>query len=491
MNTTATAQGYKRVLSELKPQRVFYHFENLCRIPHGSGNEEGVSKYCEAVANANGLKNVRDARNNVVIYCPASKGYEKHPTVIIQGHLDMVCAKRPGSPVDMSKDPLKLKIYGDSIGAEDTSLGGDDGIAVAISLALIEDKDIPHPPLEILLTTDEEVGMTGASALDGKLLSGRLLINLDSEEEGVFTVGCAGGLRVYTSTEVKRTPFKGEYAELTISGLIGGHSGAEINKGRANSNVLMGKLLKEISAATDIHLCRLEGGERDNVITSHTAAAIMFEKRDCAAVIKAVSRFRSEFRKEFGNVESGGFIGIGLYGYKEGLVLDTDSTRRTVSLLSSLPYGAHKMSPDVEGLVQTSSNVGVVKLDSYTVKVNCSVRSSVTVERDELAYSIVKLAKSCGFSAERVSPYPAWEYRKSSHLRDVMSEVYKNETGKEPEISVIHAGLECGLLSQKLPGLDAVSIGPDMRDIHSYSERLNIASVGRTWKFVLDVLAAL
>lgn len=491
MNSVNNESSYKRLLEELEPKRVFYHFENLCRIPHGSGNEEGVSRYCEAVAAANGLRCVRDASNNTIIYVPATADYEAHPTVIIQGHLDMVCAKREGTDIDMSTQPLRLCIYPDGLGAEDTSLGGDDGIAVAYCLALAESKSIKHPPLELLLTTDEEVGMSGAAALDGKLLSGRTLINLDSDEEGVFTVGCAGGLRVYTSMRVNRAPFRGECAELTVTGLCGGHSGTEINKGRANSNAVMGRLLKKIAEITELHILYLEGGEKDNVITSHTTAGILFDKNDCSAVIRAVAEFRGAFLRKYAAAEPNALISLGLYGYSEKQPLDRQSSQRAVGFLSSAPFGVMKMSPDTEGLVQTSLNIGKVKLHEDRLEVDFSVRSSLTVERDELAYSLVKLAEKYGAEAQRLAPYPAWEYRKASKLRDTMTEVYRRLNGTEPVISVIHAGLECGLLSQKLPGLDAVSFGPNMRNIHSCEERLDIGSVARIWNFLQEVLAAL
>lgn len=479
------------ITENLSPKSVFYHFEKLCGIPHGSGNEKGVSDYCVDFAIKNGLRYLRDQANNVIIFKDGTKGYEDHEPVILQGHLDMVCAVRAGADIDMEKEPLKLKIYGDELGAEDTSLGGDDGIAVAYALALLESEDIPHPPLEVLLTTDEEVGMNGAAVVDLSMLRGKKLINVDSEEEGVFTVGCAGGLRVYSTLPVRRESFDGKYYKIVFDGLLGGHSGVEINKGRANSNVEAGKLLKAISNVADIRLVSIAGGDKDNVITPYTEAKISVKCGDEKAVFDAFESYGKGFCKQFGEVEKNAKMTLSETESVGALPLDKKSSCALINILFEAPYGVQKMNPFIEGLVQTSLNLGVLKLEESSCRIDHSVRSSVTAERDELGNKIKEICEKWGAVSTFHNPYPAWEYRENSPLRDTMTRVWKDMTGNDPVICTIHAGLECGLLGEKIEGLDAVSIGPDMRGIHSPEERLNISSVGRVWEFLKKVLAAL
>lgn len=479
------------ITENLTPKSVFYHFEKLCEIPHGSGNEKGVSDYCVDFAIKNGLWFTQDDANNVIIFKKGTKGYEDHEPVIIQGHLDMVCAVRPGANIDMEKEPLKLKIYGDKLGAVDTSLGGDDGIAVAYALALLESDDIPHPPLEILLTTDEEVGMNGAAEVDLTSLRGRKLINIDSEEQGVFTVGCAGGLRVYSSLPVTRENFDGKCYSVIFDGLMGGHSGVEINRGRANSNVECAKLLKAISGVADIRIFSISGGDKDNVITPYTAAKISVKKGDENAVFEAFESYKKDFFERFSTVEKDAKITLEESANPELLPLSKESTDALINILFETPYGVQKMNPFIEGLVQTSLNLGVLKLEEKACRIDYSVRSSVTAERDELGNLVKNIAEKYGAFSEWHNPYPAWEYKEVSPLRDTMVKVWREMSGKDPVVCTIHAGLECGLLGEKLPGLDAVSIGPDMQNIHSCEERLDIKSVGTVWEFLKKTLAAL
>ncbi|MBR5452033.1 MAG: aminoacyl-histidine dipeptidase [Clostridia bacterium] len=479
------------ITENLSPKSVFYHFEKLCEIPHGSGNEKGVSDYCVDFAIKNGLWFNRDEANNVIIFKKGTKGYEDHEPVIIQGHLDMVCAVRAGVDIDMEKEPLKLKIYGDKLGAEDTSLGGDDGIAVAYALALLESDDIPHPPLEILLTTDEEVGMNGAAVVDLSTLKGKKLINVDSEEEGIFTVGCAGGLRVYSTLPVTREKCDGKYYKIVFDRLLGGHSGVEINRGRANSNVEAGKLLKLLSDAADLRILSLEGGDKDNVITPYTKAEILVKNADETALFDAFENYKRDFSDRFSGVEKNAKITLEEIEKTDLLPLDKASTDALINILFEAPFGVQKMNPFIEGLVQTSLNLGVLKLEESFCRIDHSVRSSVTAERDELGEKIKGICEKWGAESSFHNPYPAWEYREKSPLRDTMAKVWKEMTGNDPVVCTIHAGLECGLLGEKIDGLDAVSIGPDMSGIHSPEERLDIASVGRIWEFLKKTLAAL
>lgn len=478
----------KRVLEGLEPNRVFYHFENICMIPHGSGNEEKLCDYCEEFARAHSLSSIRDKANNLIIFKAGTKGYENHPAIIIQGHLDMVCAKRDGAEIDMQKDPLKLKTYGEYLGAEDTSLGGDDGIAVAYCLALLESDDIPHPPLEIVLTTDEEVGMTGAFALDTSPLTAKMMLNIDSENEGVFTVGCAGGLRINTRVAIERESVTRCVAKITVGGLLGGHSGVEINCGRANSNIVLGKLLKAIGDQCEISLISLSGGEKDNVITSLSSAEIACNTKDLEKISSLVKAFEKSFKSEFGEVEKGAFFILQNKGEMTVSATKKSDSDNILSYISSLPFGVYRMSEEIKGLVETSNNFGVLLLEESSLRADFSVRSSKMRERDLLAEKICDIAKSHGAKCEIKAPYPAWEYKAESHLREVMVESYKRLTGETPEIEIIHAGLECGLFSERIEGLDAVSIGPNMKEIHSFNERLEISSVERTWKFIKEVL---
>ena len=481
----------KRILSGLEPEAVFRHFEELAAIPHGSGNEQGVSELCADFAKAHGLRYIRDEANNVIIFKDGTAGYEDRPPVILQGHLDMVCAPREGSGIDMAVTPLDLFVEGDLIGARDTSLGADDGIAVAMMLALLEADDIPHPPIEALFTTDEETGMTGANAVDLSVLRGRKMINLDSEEEGVFTVGCAGGVRVRSRRVLARELFCGQQAKLSVNGLLGGHSGAEIHCGRANSNIVMGRLLRRICEVCDCRLVSLSGGTKDNVIASATEAVIVFETSRTDAVSAAVKEFRQEFLGEFGQVEKNAAVTLTLTDSGEVSALSAADTADTASVLADSPFGPIAWNKDIPGMVQTSDNLGIVLLDGDTLEVDWSVRSSVSAEKDALAERICALAEKHGLTPRLTSPYPAWEYRADSPLRDTMTEVWREMTGSEPIVCTIHAGLECGLFSEKLKGLDAVSMGPRMQDIHSCLERLSISSVGRTWEYLKKVLERL
>lgn len=481
----------KNLLKNTAPQAVWRRFEALCDIPHGSGNEQKLSDTIFFELTEKGFDCRQDTAKNIVVHLPASNGYEDHPAVILQGHLDMVCAVRDGAGIDMATTPLDLFLEGDDVGAKDTSLGGDDGIAVAMMLALCDDPFLPHPALDLIFTTDEEVGMSGALVLDTDDMRGRRMINLDSEEEGVFTVGCAGGVRVNTSLPVSREPVSGRCGEVRVTGLTGGHSGAEIHHGRANANITLGKLIKAIRAVSDCRFVEMAGGTKDNVIPSTALAGVVFPEEDIDKIKAVVAAFKENFDKEFAGIEPNAEILLTPAGNDTVSALTADDSDRLADLLAVSPYGVRKMSEDIEGLVQTSDNLGVIALKDTVAELHYSVRSSVRAERDALADELAALAVSFGGSAVFIAPYPAWEYRKCSPLRDVMSTVWRERTGTEPVVCTIHAGLECGLFGEKMPGLDAVSIGPDMKDIHSPHERLSISSVARTWDFLLAVLKAL
>lgn len=465
------------VLDQLAPKRVFYYFEQLCAIPHGSGNTKAISDYCVKVATELGLEWKQDELNNVVIYKKGSLGRENEPPVILQGHLDMVCEKEAESDFDFERDGLRLMVEGDLLSAEGTTLGGDDGIAVAMALAILEDASLSHPPLECLFTVDEETGMYGAAGIRPEWLRGRRLLNIDSEEEGVLTVGCAGGLRADIDLEMIPTAVTAPCWRVVIEGLRGGHSGVEIHKGRHNANHLMGQLLYRIK---DCMLIDIVGGEKDNVICPR-----------CEAVISTSTDLRAEcdaFVKEK-YMDADPDLRITVSPVSDQVVgYDSISTAAALTMLYELPCGVQKMSEDVEGLVQTSLNFGVIRLREDVLHVSFSLRSSVAAEKEALLGRLHSIVTKHGAAISTRGDYPAWEYRKDSPLRERMVAVYERLYGAAPEVVIIHAGLECGLLGEKLTGLDAVSIGPQLWDIHSPRERLSIASTERTYHYVLEIL---
>ena len=474
------------VLDQLEPKNVFRFFEQMCAIPHGSYNTKAVSDWCVAFAKERGLEYYQDSMNNVILIKEASAGYETAQPVILQGHLDMVCEKAPGCEKDMAREGLDLAVEGDFIYARGTTLGGDDGIAVAMALAALDDEDLPHPRLEVILTTEEEVGMDGAMALDVSPIRGRRLLNLDSEEEGVFTVSCAGGSMAACKLPVGRAPFDGETLRLRVSGLTGGHSGAEIHKGRANANMLLGRLLRAVAAETELRLVSADGGLKDNAIpvSAEAVVAVADPQRAKSAADRMAACFRAEYRLSDPALAVTAEEGLASYA-----PMDAASTAGALCLLTCAPNGVQTMSQDIPGLVQTSLNLGILKTAEDGVTASFCIRSSLESEKemlkDRLACLLGRLGGGVSFSGE----YPGWAYRPDSPLRELMTEVYREQYGQEPRVEAIHAGLECGLLAGKLPGLDCVSIGPDLLEIHTPRERMSIASVQRVWAFVREVLA--
>lgn len=480
----------QRVLSGLSPERVFYWFEELCKIPHPSRDTKKISDFIAGFAAQRSLRFVQDAVNNVVIFKDGSKGYEDHPPVILQGHMDMVAEKTPDSPIDFSKDGLQLRTDGESIWADGTTLGGDDGIAVAYALALLEADAIPHPPLECVFTVDEEIGMDGAEALDTSILKGKTLINADSEDEGILTVSCAGGATSTLRLPVTVKPAEGAGLHLFADGLLGGHSGQEINKGRANANIVMGQLLERLLKQLPFRLVYVRGGQKDNAIPRYNMSKIIVAENRIEDAVKAVDEIAAELIKALPETEQQAKI------YSEvcpcrGKAMDFASTRKVIGLLNAVPNGVQKMSSDIEGLVQTSLNMGILKTENETVTMTFSVRSSVNEEKQELIEKLRAVGAEFGADYLQSGEYPAWEYRRESRLRDIMVQTFDELYGRTPVVEAIHAGLECGLFCDKIEGLDAVSFGPDMQDIHTTREHLNIASAARTWDYLLAILKKL
>jgi len=472
-------------LAGLEPASVFAYFEKLCSIPHGSGNTKAISDYLVSFAREQGIRYIQDELNNVIFFQEGTCGLESRPPVILQGHMDMVCEKDEDCHIDMQTQGLDVTHDGSYVFARGTTLGGDNGIAVAYALALLADKTIAHPPLEVIITVDEETGMDGAAGIDLSMLKGRTMLNMDSEEEGIFTVSCAGGAGAVLTLPAARRPVYGPCIRLTVDGLQGGHSGVEIHKNRANANKVMGELLARIQAIMPICLTSFSGGAKDNAIPRSCQATLVTLGMNPERINDIVSQLQQELRTRYDEPEA--VITGDNVEALGGNAVSSEQTARIVSLLCAAPNGVQAMSRDIEGLVQTSLNLGIARLEEDMI-LHFSVRSSVEAEKKELLEKLRELCRFHDGSFRMIGEYPAWEYRPDSPLRDTMLRVYRNMTGKEAQVVAIHAGLECGLLGQKLPGLDCVSIGPEMHDIHTSRERLGIASVGRTWEFLKNVL---
>ena len=461
-------------------EKVIRFFEEFSAIPHGSGNTSLIADYLVDFAKKRNLDYSRDNADNVIIRKGATKGYENRPAVIFQGHLDMVAEKKPGAEIDMEKEGLTLYRDGDFLRAKDTTLGGDDGVALAYALAILDSNDIPHPDFEAVFTSDEEIGLLGAVAIDPSEIKGRLLINIDSDEEGVFTVGCAGGMRSDVTLPVHRSNSGADSYKVKVSGFKGGHSGVEIDKGRVNANKA---LVEVLSGIGDVSIKDIRGGNADNAIPRE-CECIFSSHLDHTALIKKLG---DEMAAKYRDIEPDITLTVEKVDSPVAGVCVEDS-RKLISLLSTLPSGIIAMSSDVPGLVETSLNMGILRLEGDRAEISFSVRSAKGTEKQALGDRLERIAKDHGASYSTRGAYPAWEYKKDSHLRDVMKKVYEDMYGRSPEIVIIHAGLECGIFSEKIEGLDCVSIGPNNYDIHTTEERLSLSSLQRVWEFLLRVL---
>lgn len=476
------------VLSELEPKEVFHYFEEISHIPRASYKEDKISDYCVSFAKERGLTVYQDEYKNVIIIKDATPGYENVEPVVLQGHLDMVCEKEPDCTIDFDKDGLTLEVNGDYITAKGTTLGGDDGIAVAYALAILDSDTIEHPRLEVIFTTAEEVGMEGASGIDVSMLRGKKLLNLDSEEEGYMLISCAGGSSVECVLPVQWEKASGSVLEVTVDGLLGGHSGTEIDKGRANANLLMGRVLLEAGKSVPYRLNACEGGGKDNAIPRKSIAQVLVPEGEESAFELAVAETKKAIQAEYAGSDSGICIQVQQMGTQEAEVLTEESLQKALQLLLHLPDGIRRMSTDIEGLVETSLNLGILKLGQEALSLRYAVRSSVGTAKEYLVAQMEHLTAYLGGHIVRTGDYPAWEYNRNSVLREDMIRIYRQMYGKEPVIQAIHAGLECGILAEKIEGLDAVSIGPDMQDIHTTEEKLSISSTKRVWEYILEVI---
>ena len=471
-----------KVLEGLKPDKVFYYFEEISKIPRCSGKEKQISDYLYNFAKSRDLEVIQDEHLNIIIKKPASKGYENAPTVMLQGHMDMVCEKNEGLEHDFDKDPIKLRIEDGYIYATDTTLGADNGIAVAYALSVL-DSELQHPALEVLITTDEEKGMTGANNLDGSLFKSKYLLNLDSEEEGVFTSGCAGGSEINFKIPVKRQNSKDSAFKISVKGLSGGHSGTDIHKEKGNANKILGRILYDL--IDGVELASIEGGSKTNAIPRESNAIITINNFD--KVNEKIDKWNEILKNEYAFTDPS--ITVTLTDLnKEVFPLEKEIYRKTAALINLIPVGVLSRSTAIE-LVISSNNLGVITTDEKYITLFNHPRSSVvTLLTKNFIPAMKQLAYQIGVEYEIGSYYPGWEYAKESEIRDICIKVYRDMFKKEPVVGAIHAGLECGLLMDKIPGLDAISMGPDAYDAHSPNEHVSIRSVENIYNLLCEIL---
>lgn len=478
-------------IENVKFDRIFYHFEQISKIPRGSGNEKAISDYLLDFGKSLGLECIQDAALNIIIKKPASIGYENAPAVIIQGHMDMVCEKNSDKEHDFEKDPINLVVKGDYIYADRTTLGADDGIAVAYAMTLLEDNTIEHPAIEVLLTTDEEAGMSGAMALQPHYINGKIVLNLDSEEEGKLLVSCAGGIRTKSILPIEWIDKKSDTIayNLVIRGLKGGHSGMEIHLGRGNSNKLMGRLLKSIYKELDFNLVSLNGGSKNNAIPRESSSIITISQKDERKLLETKRRVCEELKNEFSKKDPN--LRVHLLEVEESVdkVFSDDSTKNAVDLLYMYPNGVNTVSSDIQGLTESSTNLGVVTTLENSIEYDSAARSSVSSLKDEIVTRSKCITEILGGKLVTESSYPEWPYKTDSKIREVCKDVYERMYEKTPEIVAIHAGVECGLFKEKLGNdVDMISFGPDIIDIHTPNEHISISSVERCYEYLLEVL---
>ena len=497
------------MLEKYQPQKVLHYFEQICRIPHPSYHCEAISNYLMDFAKAHGLEAYQDQFYNVIIIKEATAGKEELEPIMIQGHMDMVTVKDDGTRIDMQKEGLQLAIDGDYIYAKGTSLGGDDGIAIAYGLALLDDETLSMPRIELVVTTEEEVGMEGATGIDLSVCRANRMLNLDSEDEGEFVVACAGGMRVHADMEA------GEKLPLTenellycieVGGLAGGHSGTEIIRHSANACKVIGSVLHGLWAMDcPFMMMDLEGGTKDNAIPIYAKALIAVSKERKDQIKANIDKLHEDFRKQYGATDPDGYVKCSEVGpadrndmqsclqntKKEILLFSKERTRQIIDFLCEVPNGVQSMCTEMPELPQTSLNLGIMKGEADGIHFDFSLRSSVSAEKKELCDKVCEIIDKYEGTYELGGDYPAWEYKADSALREHLVRVYEKQYGKLPEVLSIHAGLECGILASKKPGLDCVSVGPDILDIHTTRERLSISSVQRVWKFLVEALETL
>lgn len=472
------------IKEKINTERVFHYFREISKIPRCSKKEERISQYLYDWAKSKELEVIQDKQKNIIIYKKASKGYENAPTVILQGHMDMVCEKNADKVHDFDKDPISLVYKNDFIYADGTTLGADNGIAVAMILAILESNSLEHPAIEALITTDEETGMTGVANLDGSVLKGRIMINLDSGDEGMFLAGCAGGGRLYFSADIEDTDSQFENVfKLVVKGLQGGHSGAEIHLDRANANKILGRLLYKIRDL--IELVDIVGGSAENAIPREAFAVIKTNRQD--EVTELIDDMHLELKNEYKFSDPDIDIKIEEIDSKNSKVLTRKMFDQYLNLINLIPYGPLKTTTEID-LVILSNNPGVVKIKDKKLQLTCAPRSSIASLLEDFVNRMEQLGSMTGFNLEKTAFYPGWEYAKESMVREIGLGAFRDIFGEEAEVKAIHAGLECGFIMEKFPGLDAISLGPNMYNLHSPDEHLSIGSTERTYELLNEII---
>ncbi len=476
-------------LEHEKTKEILKWFEEISKIPRCSKNEEKIAQWLVDWAKANNFETKMDKVKNIVIKVPASAGYEESPIVVIQGHMDMVCEKTPDSTHDFSKDPIKLVYDGEWLKADKTSLGSDNGIAIAMAMVMSLDKETGHPPLELLFTVDEETGLTGANALEPGFIEGKLLINIDSEDEGVFTVGCAGGVNSYLSLpfEYNDVPAGYKQYKITAGGMKGGHSGIDIALGKANAIKVLARALRQIILEKiDIRIANIKGGSAHNAIPRDSEAVVFIPQTDAARVKELVTEYSNIFNSEYKVTDPDLSVAVAESG--EGnfnKVLSQERSQKVVDFLMVIPHGVAAMSADIDGLVETSNNLASVKVEDNAVKVLTSQRSSVESRLKAHTDCIEGVARLAGGLAHSGDGYPPWQPNMDSPLLARSVKLYEKLFNKKPIVEVIHAGLECGIIGDKNPDIDMISIGPTLQYPHSPDERIHIGTIGMVWDFLV------
>jgi dipeptidase D len=474
----------------LKPELLWQYFGEISKIPRGSKNEKQISAYVLETARKFGLEAKQDKSLNVVARKPASPGKENLPVVCLQGHLDMVCEKNKETVHDFEKDPIEIVRKGNVLMANGTTLGADNGVAVATNLAIMADKSLVHGPLEFLFTVDEETGLTGANSLKPGFLQSKTLLNLDSEEEGALYVGCSGGRNTVGAWKAsfENAPPKSVAAIIRVKGLKGGHSGLEIDKGRGNSIKIINRVLIALSK-TDARIATIEGGNKSNAIPREAEALIFIPKKALAKAKSIVETWSTIIKAELSTVEPDLAIVLeGLSEMKKGKVIKRSLQTQLNQTIAALPHGVIKMSADIPGLVETSTNVAIVRTNKTKIELTTSQRSSVATEIDEIVQVVGSVFTLGGAKVQYAEGYPGWKPNLESKVLKIAKTTYKSLYGKEPEVKAIHAGLECGIIGEKFPGMDMISFGPTLEGVHSPDEKIYIDTVEKFWKFLLEIL---
>lgn len=480
------------VLEKLEPQKVFAFFEEITKIPRGSGNEKGISDYIVNFARERNLFYIQDAANNVYIRKPATMGKEHSPGVILQGHLDMVNEKNNDTIHDFICDPIDICVDGDFIKARGTTLGADNGIAVAYTLAALDADDIPHGPLEAVFTTDEEVGMNGATAFDTSVLQGSYFLNMDSEEEGEFIVGCCGGMRATIHLPIVwETVSDSIPVSITVKGLLGGHSGSDISLQRPNANKLMGRVLCAMEEKYQFRIASINGGLMDNAISRENETVVMIRKENLEELQQLIQEMEKTFLKEFVYSDKGISLQAVPLQEKVDKAFTRELTGKIITVLTLIPYGVATMSLAIPGLVESSSNIGIVKTKEKEILFSSAVRSNIASRKTVLYNEINAIAKVVHGTLTVRGEYPAWEFNPNAKLLTLFQQLYQEQYGSSAKVNSIHAGLECGIFSKKLPNVEFISFGPNMYDVHTPMERLSISSTARTWELLKKVLTTI